>query len=253
MLWQILAARGPTDRAAMTFARRVQEIEPFLAVEVAERAQALERAGVDVVHLEFGEPDFEAPPVVAAGPRRGHQGRTDAVHAQPRHPAAARGDRRALRATYGVTVSPEQILVTPGTSPAMLLLFGAPAGSRRRGRAERSVLRLLSELHPLRRGRPGLRATITEEDGFQYRPEAIAQRLRTAHPGDPDQLAGQSRPAPSWRPTAWRPSPRRPSSRARSSCPTRSITGSPTEAATARSSSSPTAPSSSTASPRPSR
>ncbi len=39
-------------------ARRIQEIEPFLAVEVAERAQELERAGIDVVHLEFGEPDF---------------------------------------------------------------------------------------------------------------------------------------------------------------------------------------------------
>ena len=47
-----------------SFARRVAEIEPFLAVEVGERAGALERQGVDVVHLEFGEPDFEAPLVV---------------------------------------------------------------------------------------------------------------------------------------------------------------------------------------------
>ena len=46
------------------FARRIAEIEPFLAVEVGERAGALEREGVDVVHFEFGEPDFEAPPVV---------------------------------------------------------------------------------------------------------------------------------------------------------------------------------------------
>ena len=45
-------------------ARRVRDIEPFLAVEVAERAGMLERSGVDVVHLEYGEPDFEAPPVV---------------------------------------------------------------------------------------------------------------------------------------------------------------------------------------------
>ena len=29
------------------------------------------------------------------------------------------------RATYGVTISPDQVLVTRGTSPAMLLLFGA--------------------------------------------------------------------------------------------------------------------------------
>ena len=31
-------------------ARRVQEIEPFLAVEVFERAQELERQGIDVIH-----------------------------------------------------------------------------------------------------------------------------------------------------------------------------------------------------------
>ena len=48
----------------MSFARRIAEIEPFLAVEVGERAGELERQGVDVVHLEFGEPDFEAPLVV---------------------------------------------------------------------------------------------------------------------------------------------------------------------------------------------
>jgi len=36
-------------------------IEPFLAVEMSERAEDLERRGIDVVHLEFGEPDFEAP------------------------------------------------------------------------------------------------------------------------------------------------------------------------------------------------
>ena len=59
----------------MTFAKRVQEVEPFLAVEVAERAQELERSGIDVVHLEFGEPDFEAPPVVrdALDPVRRHR------------------------------------------------------------------------------------------------------------------------------------------------------------------------------------
>jgi len=45
-------------------ARRTQEIEPFLAVEVFQRAQALERQGIDVIHLEFGEPDFDTPAVI---------------------------------------------------------------------------------------------------------------------------------------------------------------------------------------------
>jgi aspartate/methionine/tyrosine aminotransferase len=105
-------------------ARRVAEIEPFLAVEIAELAFALERAGVDVVHLEFGEPDFEAPPVVADAVMRaikdGRTKYTSSLGILPLREAVV--DHYA--ATYGVRISPAQVLVTPGTSPAMMLLFG---------------------------------------------------------------------------------------------------------------------------------
>ena len=105
-------------------ARRVAEIEPFLAVEIAELAFELERAGVDVVHLEFGEPDFEAPPVVADAVMRAiKDGRTkyaSSLGILPLREAVV--DHYA--ATYGVRISPAQVLVTPGTSPAMMLLFG---------------------------------------------------------------------------------------------------------------------------------
>ena len=105
-------------------ARRVLDIEPFLAVEIAERAFALERAGVDVVHLEFGEPDFEAPPVIADAVMRavkdGRTKYTSSLGILP--PREAVAEHYATR--YGVRVTPEQVLVTPGTSPAMLLLFG---------------------------------------------------------------------------------------------------------------------------------
>jgi aspartate/methionine/tyrosine aminotransferase len=109
----------------MSLARRLQEIEPFLAVEVAERAQALERQGVDVVHLGYGEPDF-APPLVVQqalekAVRDGHMRYTHSLGILPLREAIA----DHYRTTYGVKVSPEQILVAPGTSPAMLLLFGA--------------------------------------------------------------------------------------------------------------------------------
>ncbi len=106
-------------------ARRVASVEPFLAVEMAERAQALERAGADVVHLEFGEPDFEAPAVVQEALLRAvKDGRARYTHSQglPELRAAI-ADHYAT--TYGVRVSPEQVLVTPGTSPAMMLLFSA--------------------------------------------------------------------------------------------------------------------------------
>src|SRR3989442_12447463 len=58
----------------MRSSRRTEHIEPFLAVEVFERAQALERAGADVVHLEFGEPDFDTPPVIVEAVERAIKG-----------------------------------------------------------------------------------------------------------------------------------------------------------------------------------
>src|SRR5262245_35827392 len=104
-------------------ARRALEIEPFLAMEVSERAQELERAGADVIHLEFGEPDFEAPPVVRDALERAiKDGRTKYTHSLGLLPLREAIAEHYL-ARYGVRVSPEQILVTEGTSPAMLLLF----------------------------------------------------------------------------------------------------------------------------------
>src|SRR5216684_2845784 len=115
--------RAPDRRSGRMIARRTQEIEPFLAVEVFQRAQALERQGIDVIHLEFGEPDFDTPAVVREAAERAlKDGRTRYAHSLGLLPL-----REAIaehyHARYGVTVSPEQILVTAGTSPAMLLLF----------------------------------------------------------------------------------------------------------------------------------
>src|SRR5437762_6146582 len=58
-------------------ARRAAEIEPFEVMDVLARAQALERAGRRVIHMEIGEPDFTAPgPVVEAGVRALRDGLT---------------------------------------------------------------------------------------------------------------------------------------------------------------------------------
>ncbi len=106
-------------------ARRVEEITPFLAVEVFERAEELERQGHDVVHLEFGEPDFETPPVIReAAIRAIREGRTRYTHSLGILPLREAIAEHYLR-TYGVAVSPDQVLVTAGTSPAMLLLCTA--------------------------------------------------------------------------------------------------------------------------------
>ena len=160
----------------MSLARRLQEIEPFLAVEVVERAQVLERQGVDVVHLGYGEPDF-APPLVVQqalekAVRDGHMRYTHSLGILPLREAIA----DHYRATYGVKVSPEQILVTPGTSPAMLLLFGALLDPGDEVVLSDPYYACYPNFIRYAEGVP-VYVDTTEEDGFQYRPEAIAPRL----------------------------------------------------------------------------
>ena len=43
----------------------LDSIDSFLAMEVFAKAQALEAQGRDIIHLEFGEPDFTAPSTAA--------------------------------------------------------------------------------------------------------------------------------------------------------------------------------------------
>ncbi len=160
----------------MTFARRIQEIEPFLAVEVAERAQELARSGADVVHLEYGEPDFEAPAVIRAALEKAvREGRTRYTHSLgilPLREAIA----EHYQTTYGVTVSPDQILVTAGTSPAMLLLFGHLLDPGDEVVLSDPYYACYPNFIRYAEGRPVYVGT-TEEDAFQYRPEAIRERL----------------------------------------------------------------------------
>jgi (5-formylfuran-3-yl)methyl phosphate transaminase len=154
----------------------VAEIDPFLAVEVGERAQELERRGVDVVHLEFGEPDFEAPPVVRdALDRALKNGRTKYVSGLGILPL-----REAIAehywTTYRVRVSPEQILVTPGTSPAMLLLFGHLLDPGDQVVLSDPYYACYPNFIRYAGGVPAY-VPISETDGFQLEPSRVRERL----------------------------------------------------------------------------
>ena len=157
-------------------ARRVRVIEPFLAVEVAERAGMLERSGVDVVHLEYGEPDFEAPPVVRDALEKAlKDGRARYTHSlgllELREAIAEHYAR-----VYGVSVAPDQVLVTPGTSPAMLLLFGHLLDPGDEVVLSNPYYACYPNFIRYADGVP-VEVAVTEADRFQYRPEAIRERL----------------------------------------------------------------------------
>jgi aspartate/methionine/tyrosine aminotransferase len=106
------------------FAARAAAIEPFLAMEVLERALALERTGARIIHLEIGEPDAPPPPAAVAacaGALAAGETRYTDSRGLPELREAIAADKAARS---GAAVDPRHVLVTSGTSPAMLLVFG---------------------------------------------------------------------------------------------------------------------------------
>jgi aspartate/methionine/tyrosine aminotransferase len=103
------------------YSRRSQDIEPFHVMSLLARAQALEQAGHDVIHLEIGEPDFTtAAPIVRAGQAALAAGHTRYTAARGL-PALREAIAGFYQERYAVHIDPERILVTPGGSGALLL------------------------------------------------------------------------------------------------------------------------------------
>ncbi|MFO7990572.1 MAG: aminotransferase class I/II-fold pyridoxal phosphate-dependent enzyme, partial [Desulfotignum sp.] len=106
-------------------ATRCEQIKPFIVMDVMEKIHQMEAAGIDVIHMEIGEPDFDVPECV----NRATRAALDCHATSYTHSLGDIRLREAIaeyhKATYGTFVDPGQILVTSGTSPAMLLLFSA--------------------------------------------------------------------------------------------------------------------------------
>ena len=157
-------------------AERVKNIAPFIVMEVLEKAAEMERRGIHVVHLEVGEPDFDVPECIADAARQAYaEGRSHYTHSlgdpELREEIAKRYDRE-----YNVKISPDQIIVTSGSSPAILLALGVLCDM------EDEVI--LSDpgyaCYPnfiKFIGAKAVKVPVYEEDGFQYRTEEICRRI----------------------------------------------------------------------------
>ena len=106
-------------------AKRCNHITPFIVMEILEKIHKMEATGIDVVHMEIGEPDFNVPECV-------NKVGIEALLNNQTHYTHSLGDIRLREAIsdyhqriYGTVIDPGRILVTSGTSPAMLLLFSA--------------------------------------------------------------------------------------------------------------------------------
>src|SRR5690349_2996524 len=104
-------------------AGRVGDIQPFHVMEVQTAARALEAAGRSVVHMEIGEPDFPTPrPVIEAAWRAIADGDLYYTSALGL-PALREAIARHYAERYAVSVAPERVIVTAGSSAALLLVM----------------------------------------------------------------------------------------------------------------------------------
>ena len=103
------------------YATRLESISAFKAMEVLARANELQQSGMDVIHLEVGEPDFPTPaPIVEAAHAALQQGFTKYTPAQGIKPLRV-AIAQHYRDCYGIEVDHRRIFVTAGGSGALLL------------------------------------------------------------------------------------------------------------------------------------
>jgi aspartate aminotransferase len=99
------------------------------AFAVLARANALIAQGRDIINLGIGQPDFRTPEFIVEAAvkalRDGHHGYTAATGIPPLREAVAAD----LHKRYGITVSPDEVMIQPGGKPTMfmaILMFGEP-------------------------------------------------------------------------------------------------------------------------------
>jgi len=155
---------------------RTKEMTPFIVMDVLEKAHEMERQGIHVIHLEVGEPDFDTPQCIKdAACKALANGHTHYTHSLGMIDLREAISEHYLK-TYSVSVDPDQIVISSGTSPAMFVMFSALL--------EKGDQVIVSDPHyacypnfiKFVQGEPVF-VTVYEEDGFQYRPEAIEKKI----------------------------------------------------------------------------
>ncbi|VEN72855.1 (5-formylfuran-3-yl)methyl phosphate transaminase [Candidatus Desulfarcum epimagneticum] len=156
--------------------KKARHISPFIVMDVLEKAHEMEKKGADVIHLEVGEPDFDAPECVKEAAR-------DAIDRGDTHYTHSLGIpelRQAIcdmyQKKYNVAVDPDQVAVTSGTSPAMALVFGALLDPGDEVIISDPHYACYPNFIRFMGGRPAV-VPVDEDDGFQYRPEAIKEKI----------------------------------------------------------------------------
>jgi len=156
--------------------KRTREMTSFIVMDVLERAHKMERQGIHIIHLEVGEPDFDTPQCIKEAACKA----LDNGHTHYTHSLGMIELREAIcehyQASYNISVDPDQVVISSGTSPAMFVMFSTLL--------EKDDQVIISDPHyacypnfiKFVQGVP-VTIPVYEEDGFQFRPSAIKEKI----------------------------------------------------------------------------
>jgi aspartate/methionine/tyrosine aminotransferase len=155
---------------------RLSKISSFLVMDVLEKAKEMEKRGIDIIHLEVGEPDFDTPQVVKKALKKAlDDGFTHYTHSL--------GDLELrvvicenFLVNYGVSINPDQIVVTSGTSPGIFLCLLALLEADDEVILSDPGYACYPNFVRIAGGNP-VNIPVYEHDGFQFRPEIIKKKI----------------------------------------------------------------------------
>ncbi len=157
-------------------AKRVKDITPFIVMEVLEKAAEMEHSGINIIHLEVGEPDFDVPKCVANAVHTAFdEGRTHYTHSLG-DPDLRNEIAKHYLNEYGVAISPDQIIVTSGSSPAILLTLGVLCDEGDEIILSDPGYACYENFIKFIGAKP-IKIPVYEENGFQYLPSEIKKYI----------------------------------------------------------------------------
>jgi aspartate/methionine/tyrosine aminotransferase len=156
--------------------KRTKEMTSFIVMDVLEKAGEMERNGIHIIHLEVGEPDFDTPECIKKAACKA----LDDGHTHYTHSLGLIELREAICEhyfnKYNVSIDPDQVLVSSGTSPAMFIMFSALLESGDQVIISDPHYACYPNFIRFVQGDP-VTIPVYEEDGFQLRPEAIKEKI----------------------------------------------------------------------------
>ncbi len=164
--------------SALKLANRMAALEPSATLAMAAKASAMKAAGVDVIDLSVGEPDFPTPPhICQAAELAIAKGFTKYTPA-PGIPALRKAVAEDYTRRSGLAIAPTQVVVSNGAKHALHNVFTALLDEGDEVIVPAPFWVSYAELIKLAGGKPVIVATRIEDD-FKLSPEALRDALTT--------------------------------------------------------------------------